>query len=419
MELRLMQQLALMRVHAALHGGRGLRPTERTRAFSRCAHAMLTPCSRRAHAVPLLAPLAQAYYIYSINDQWTDHELSLDLSALPGVTPSTLAVVSAVANNTATGSSFHGEVITRAALGPRRTLAYAQPAGSVYMLTVPKVPTVQLAVVAAGDTTLRSGAARARAFGREGLLQVSTGTRSAEGSAVALLKFSTAAAVPGGLGKVVTAVLQLHLQGGGGNAKPQVLTVLGMKEAWGEESASWATTRTLRDPPAGGVASTLGNFVVWAGQAPPSVVGHVTAPPGASVSASAGAYLRLDVTDAVRRGVTSFAVVRLFRFDGSAGAGVAQAALPSDSIQGAHFFHSRECTAAAYRPTLILDYQGKASRPPPARPPPKRRPPPPQRKKAPPPRKSPPPPALLPPPPKSPKLRPPPSPPKRRPPPPP
>ena len=45
------------------------------------------------------------------------------------------------------------------------------------------------------------------------------------GAVVALLRFS-AGCVVGGLPNVVTAVLQLHLQPGGGNDAPQVLTVL-------------------------------------------------------------------------------------------------------------------------------------------------------------------------------------------------
>ena len=53
----------------------------------------------------------------------------------------------------------------------------------------------------------------------------------AGGAVVALLRFS-AGGVVGGLPNVVTAVLQLHLQPGGGNDAPQVLTVLGREPCY-------------------------------------------------------------------------------------------------------------------------------------------------------------------------------------------
>jgi hypothetical protein len=138
------------------------------------------------------------------------------------------------------------------------------------------------------------------------------------------------------------------------------------------------------------VASTLANFVVWDGTAPPSVEGHVTVPPAAAVDAAGGAYLRLDVTDAVKRGVTSFAVVRLFRFDGSPGS--PEAAIPGDVIEGVHVFDSKESGATERRPQLLIDYQTPPHPPPPPLPSPPPSPPPPS-----PPPPSPPPPDAPPP----------------------
>jgi hypothetical protein len=217
------------------------------------------------------------------------------------------------------------------------------------------VQTDDRAVRPVEDTTVAAGVDAGSNFGSVPALQVSTNTELADRTAVALLKFDGADI--GDAGGVVSAVLSLRLQPGGVNTEPQVLTVLGVGEDWDEGSASWASLATLRAPPDAGVRSTSDNFVVWAGAAPPSVVGHVTVPPGSAVGA-AGVSLMLDVTDAVKAGVRSFGVVRMMHRDASS-------AGPKDEIQGAHVFGSREAESADAQPQLLLSVQSSGPRSPP------------------------------------------------------
>jgi hypothetical protein len=381
----------------------------------------------------------RAYYVYAVNEDHFAHDVTFDLAALPGADPWGRVSVSAAS------PSAHGEVVGAPRfLGPARAFSYAQSPGSVYMLTVPKGPVDQADLPPEADATLSAGSPGA-ALGAEPTLRVGTSATSAADTYAAALRFDVGRA-PGGAGRVASAVLQLHLRAGGGNAAPQVLTVLGLRaDALADASATWDRTPALK-PVRGGVASSTDNFVEWGGRGAASVVGHVTVPPAGEVPAE-GVFLRLDVTDAVKEGTATFLVVRMFRFEFPADA---PTPLPWDAPQGVAEFDSKEAGDLAMRPALLVDFGADAARaapdswdqgpslpcvaaaepiepaeappvvasPPP--PPPARRPPPPKLRRPPPPaarRRPPPPRRRRPPPPKAPRRRPPP-PRRRRPPPP-
>lgn len=313
--------------------------------------------------VPPHLPNAQAYYIYGTNEEWIDQSITLDLSQI-GATPGSNIVISAVGPNPPLLSSFHGEVSQIPQLPVNQTLQFPFPSASVFMFTVPKVPTQRLASDAVADTTVPAAGGSS---GSEPTLQVST----ADAVSVALLKFN----IDGQVGDqgIVSAVLQLHLESAT-NTVPQVCMVLGVDSNWGE-GVTWGQLNELL-PVNGPVTSTANNFINWVSNPNPSVIGHVTVPPGSSVP-SEGVMLQLDVTDAVNAGQRDFLVVRMFRFDASTGQPPAQ--LPADPVQGTYTFSSREASNPDNHPKLLVDFQVPPQPPPPpaASPPPLGVPPPP------------------------------------------
>lgn len=313
--------------------------------------------------------LPQAYYVYVTNEEWRTHRVILDLNSLPGVNPWSNVVATAVGLNREMDSTYHGEVAWMNVLGENKTVNMVLPQSTFYMLTVPKMPTAQLAVRAAGDATVRADGQR---VGLDPILQVST----AEDLSVVLLKFRPEGQVPKDL--IVTAVLQLHLREAT-NDDPQVMTVLGLPDDWHEEGVGWDNLIFLKSAPAK-VTKTTENFINWWSKPQPEVLGHVTIPPRSRVQYGTGTLLRLDVTDAVKRGIYEFMLVRIWRFDESKGEGPSK--LPADNVQGTYFFTSKDDTNAdpSLYPTLLVDYQvpeGFAPPPPLTPPPPPESPPPP------------------------------------------
>ncbi len=223
------------------------------------------------------------------------------------------------------------------------------------MLTVPKVMTQQLAVTAAGDATVRADGII------EGLaekLVVST----ADQLAVAVLKFEYEADIV--RDGIVSAVLKLHLQEATNN-EPQVVSVIGLPDSWHEESVSWSNLMFLK--PAGArVSKTNENFINWWSNPQPSIVGHITIPPGYKVQYGTGQFLQLDVTDAVQKGITQFMLVRVFRYDASRTESANQ--LPADNVQGSYFFTSKDAEETERHPQLLINYKVDqySSPPPPA-----------------------------------------------------
>ena len=261
-------------------------------------------------------------------------------------------------------------------VGENKTINMVVPQTSFYVLTVPKVPTAQLAVPASADATVR---ADGQQMGLDPTLQLST----ADSISVVVLKFKTDGLV--NRDGIVSAVVQLHLREAT-NTDPQVTTVLGLPDDWHEEGVSWNNLIFLKKNPPAAVTKTTENFINWWSSPQPEVLGHITIPPKDKVPYGVGTFLRLDVTEAVKKGVDEFMLVRIWRFDQSQGAPPSQ--LPADNVQGTYFFTSKDDTQADPKlyPTLLIDYQvpeGFAPpppfipSPPPAGPPPPTPPPPP------------------------------------------
>lgn len=289
----------------------------------------------------------QAYYIYVNNEEWETHTVVLNLAELPGVEPSGNVVATAVGNNTAFKSTFHGEVAWTAPLGESLTIVFDAPPSSFYMLTVPKVPIRQVALPAMADATVFADGAAA---GLEPTLEVSATDRLS----ISVMKFKAEGLV--GDRGVVSAVLQLHLKEAT-NKESQVMTVLALPDDWHEEGVRWDNLIFLKTPPAKGVATkTTDGFINWWSAPHPQLVGHMTIPPGDLIPwGGEGLYLRLDVTDAVRKNVTQFMLARVWRFDASKGQGIAK--LPADNVQGTYFFTSKDTANVTLHPTLLVDYE--------------------------------------------------------------
>ena len=81
----------------------------------------------------------------------------------------------------------------------------------------------------------------------------------------------------------------------------------------------------------------------------------MTIPPRQYVSWGEGIFLRLDVTDALRKGISQFMLVRVFRFDESKGNPPSK--LPADDVAGTYVFTSKDAANVTQHPTLIVDYE--------------------------------------------------------------
>ena len=152
---------------------------------------------------------------------------------------------------------------------------------------------------------------------------------------------------------VVSAVLQLHLKDAS-NAEAQVMTVIALPDDWHETGVRWDNLIFLKKPPAK-VTKTTDGFINWWSAPHPQLVGHMTIPPTKYVPWGEGIFLKLDVTDAVRKNVTQFMLARVWRFDKSTGA--PPSTLPGDNVQGTYFFTSKDSENVTRHPTLIVDYQ--------------------------------------------------------------
>ncbi len=339
-----------------------------------------------------------SYYVYVINESASLNDVKINFAPLsPQPNPWSFVVASGTGiSPTLPASILHGEVAFQQLLGESLELRFSHPPATMFRLSIPKVPTERAEIEASGDATL---------WGTDGGENFSTlQVTSTDGIAVSVLKFDISGRT-GDIG-IVNVVLQLHLESCS-NAEPQLVTILGLKDAtWDENNVQWSSIPALKPNP-GPLLTTTDNFVNWWATPPPAIAGYITVPPSSSLPVN-GTDLALDVTEmVVKDGITSFMLVKMRRYDQSLGTGASQ--LPAELILGTYTFSSKEALVPEYRPKLIVAYQVTQNFPPPT---PSASPPPP-------PSSSPPPPISLPPPifpPPPPKKRPPP--PRRRPPPP-
>ena len=286
----------------------------------------------------------QAYYIYVNNEEWVTHTIALNLAELPGIEPTGTVIATSVGNNPTYNSTYHGEIAWTAPVGDSLSIIFDIPPSSFYMLSVPKVATKQLVLPAAADATIFADGTPA---GLEPTLQVS----ATDALSISVIKFKDEGLV-GDLG-VVSAVLQLHLKDAS-NAEAQVMTVIALPDDWHETGVRWDNLIFLKKPPAK-VTKTTDGFINWWSAPHPQLVGHMTIPPTKYVPWGEGIFLKLDVTDAVRKNVTQFMLARVWRFDKSTGA--PPSTLPGDNVQGTYFFTSKDSENVTRHPTLIVDYQ--------------------------------------------------------------
>jgi hypothetical protein len=296
------------------------------------------------------------YYLYSINTSPHPLPLRFSASALPGTLPGARAVISAVSRG------YHGEVAATPRLSAQRGVAFTQPAQSVVMVGVPRVPTREVTLRPAADAFVRAGrlmdTQMSQKFRTRLAVQTSP-TVNQDDTAVALLSFDPGKGVPGGGARVVSAVLRLHVAEATSKG-PQVLAVLGFAGGFPGRAVTWSKMGALLNPQPNGysVVSIGTNFVNWRSATPPIPVGYITVPPATS---AAGAVLALDVTDYVKGGAqVSFAVVRMHRFDAR---GQGASALPGEKISGAVSFHA-SASGNATSPGLDIVYQVDSPPPP-------------------------------------------------------
>ena len=362
------------------------------------------------------------YYVYVVNEFWDGYSVTVDLSAFNSVDPWSSVLVLGVGQSGGTmtlplggggntsspirsakgkslgaGSVLNGELVTGMVgdvLGPAKKLQWMVPADTMYVATVPKVPTSRVEVVASADATIYSSSSSSSNPAAGLVVGIAD-----DPVAVALLKFDVTGQ-KGPSSTVVHAALQLHLEQTSTNDRPQVLMVLSVDnlDDWNDSNGSgpsWSSLSScLKSSVSGPIKTTTDNVINWSSGV--KVVGHMTVPP-ASMN-DGNVYIGVEVTDLVRqKNVLNLMVVKMMRYDGSPSGVVDQAdprRLLPELVVGKYVFSSRENNDAGKRPKLVMAVQVPPHPPPPSPPSPPSPPPPPP---SPPP--PPPPPLASPPPP--------------------
>ena len=302
-------------------------------------------------------------YTYIVNEQTSEQTIDLDMSAL-NVDPSSWVVVSGTGFNAAYNSNsvFYGEVAFQQYLNGSQRMKFDMPPGNVYCLTFPKVKTAVLAMEPIADATLTAKAPYLT--GKSTKQIVNNGTTlnqtvvgvldslqvsSADTPSVAVLRFD----VPNtNSAPISSAVLSLHLDFASNNDY-QVVTVLAIDTEWDEQTVTWNHFNILKPDPSY-VLTTKDNYINWFANPPPKPVGQIVIPPGGLIPAN-GTDIQLDVSEAIADNIYSFLVVRLMRYDNSAGEPPLQ--LSADSIEGWYTFGSQEAVEPWRRPQLLVQYQ--------------------------------------------------------------
>lgn len=291
----------------------------------------------------------QAYYMYVIVGKDITRQLSINLSKLPGVRPYAPVTASAVS------SRYHGEVAELTKLSVSKSLNSTQKPNSVYMYTIPRVPTATKVLYPTADGFIQAGGRStsvvSKSYPKSLIIRTST-TTTQDYTSVAVLRFTLGAtsSQPTTLStsRIVSATLRLRIYEST-NLENQILTVLGTKDEWSESSLAWSKVGSLKTLTNGkGVTSISRNFINWSKGV--SVVGHVTI---ADKTKSTGNYVRVDVTDYLKNGGKSFMIARMHRFDRR---GSGSSALPGDVCQGTVVFSSREAQYPENRPALEIVY---------------------------------------------------------------
>ena len=289
----------------------------------------------------------KTYHVFIINQDVTKHTVRVDLTAV-NADPNSWFVASGTGfNPTYTGSYLYGDVVARKSLAGSPSFKLDLPPGNVYRVAVSKVPTNIVKVEPLADTTLLSTPfTKSNALGTTDTLIVS----STLNPSVALIRFHSLGQT-GSIG-IQNAVLSLHLDAATNN-QPQLVAVLAVDGEWDENSVVWNQFDILK-PNAVQVQTTTDNYINWWASPAPKVVGYIVIPPGASIPPG-GTRLELDVTDSLNNNVESFMLVRLKRYDQSAGQPPYQ--LDGEALEGWYTFGSREATDSNRRPNLVIQYQ--------------------------------------------------------------
>lgn len=292
--------------------------------------------------VKTLVCIPQAYYLYATNEEWVEHNITIDVSRLPSINANANAVLSATAA-WSDGRSAHGEVVDYRPLGAALTYSLIMPPGSFFMMTAPKVPTRNVVVIGNDAVSVRAGANSDTNYDQQDVV-VSTSSTDADDTAVALFRFKTKDYISDAdFGNIVSAVLSLHMTRTDNMTTPQLLTVLAFDQDWSGSMATWNSMTFLKSFNKG-MNDTSDNFIQWNSDSyNPSIAGMLTVQPNASDT-----LLRLDVTDLVKAGAQSFALVRLMRYD-------ATTAGPADSMEGSYVFDNMGASQDQLKPQILVD----------------------------------------------------------------
>lgn len=250
------------------------------------------------------------------------YRLRLDLSKLPlnpGVSPGyTIEEVSA---------THGGDIVKIGSIPPNLVLNLVQPAGSVWLITIPDRRVVtESKVLVSGDATVVGGTSFGVNLGASPTLSVAYDTTGAADPQASYLQF----AVPRvELRRSQSATLQLHAQPMSDGTPLTVSVFAVTDDTWTEAGITWLLAPHIDKS---------------SGQ--PLGVGDTVFPAGKLTVEAAGGWCRLDVTDAVRHAsadAIGFIILRTPQFDGDT----------TDNGRVATF-DSLQSIAGASRPRLLL-----------------------------------------------------------------
>lgn len=290
------------------------------------------------------------------NDNWEAEDISIDLKSL-GARLGSLVSITAVGNRLEPSnmiSTYHGEVVKHQAIGFEDSMRISVPSKTVFVMTVPTANSKTTFIKAEAAVALSPVSSHTRG---ENFMITTSKVENNGRPSILLLNFREGIHyVDKGL---VHATLQLHVTNQSTNIQEQVVTVLGFRQNWETKDVTWSNINILKPfDDSNTLSKSWDNFIDWESSKNPTIVGHMTIPPALSVPDD-GVFVRLDVTNALLEGISSFSIVRMIRYDET---GMDQrTALPQDKPQGRYVFTSLDTGNSHVEPHIVSEIETEDS----------------------------------------------------------
>ena len=255
------------------------------------------------------------------------------------------ALPNSVLSMSTVSAQYHGEVSQLLPVKYNSTVTFSIPGESFIEMKIPLIPSKKVILEASHATAMTPS----KSF-KDGMdFKVSMDPKHGEPSVIAV-GFS-GQQVPEA-SKILRAILEMHLSQNNREepTQDQMVTVIGFND-W-VDGMNWQSSGILKKNPSSSIQDSRDNVIDWNDKV--TIVGHIVVPDAKVITEQGGRTIRLDVSDAIRKGIRSFALVRMIRFDET---GNDAGRLPQDKPEGRYIFSALSDPNTAWRPRLVIDEQ--------------------------------------------------------------